>query len=271
LEGDQTPLDAVTDIDDESVAGVSHGLEHNDQSNGHDDDYGSGSDSSNEHSGHEADIEPDQAWRSPLPAPGALNPSQSIADQRHFLPPVSHTPPGTNSANSATALPGLPAPLPGSRRWYSGTNSSENVNNIFGVSPSNDSLLMSGYEASPFAPTSLEKQQLASKWGALSKRWARNDPATSSTSLGTGQPVHPGTTRSISDHMSTGWASPRLVRMDLKEDQGQSLLPPDLGQGQNAGGLGGQGEKKPFRFFSLRRPTSSGSANDRSGTSPARE
>lgn len=269
LEGDQTPLDAVTDADDESVIG---GYQPQDWigPEGHDDnEYGSGSESSDDHSGHEADIEPDHAWRSPLPAPGVVQPGQQA--ERPFLPPMpSHTPPlaipnatGTGS-QSTSAVPGLPAPLPGVRRWYSGTNSSDNVNNIFGVSPSNDSLLLSGYEASPFAPTSSEKQQLALKWGALSKRWARNDPPVI-TGPSNGAPVHPGTTRSISADLSGGgWISHRVQAED-NHQQGNNLSPLGAAPSQ------AQGEKKPFRFFSLRRPTSSGSANDRSGTSPARE
>lgn len=271
LEGDQTPLDAATDADDESVSvfptqdlDVLEGEEH---------DYGSGSESSDEHSGHEADIEPENAWKSPLPAPGALQPGQQASADRPFLPPTSTPPlaiPNQGAAQqSSSALPGLPAPLPGVRRWYSGTNSSENVNNIFGVSPSNDSLLLSGYEASPFAPTSSEKQQLALKWGSLSKRWGsgRND---SPAAVNAG-PLHPGTTRSISADLSGGggWLSHRLQKGDDKADL--NLSPPEAGQPQGQGQGGPAGEKKPFRFFSLRRPTSSGSGNDRSGTSPARE
>jgi len=308
LEGDQTPLDASTEFDDESVSGaldehmdifdvdplgssvnvvpVASAVEHD----------GSGSEGSSEASGHEAGIEPEHAWRSPLPNPPTLNMAYGhpSGSERQLLPPTSHTPPATNAPHgNGPTLPGLPA-LSGSRRWYSGTSqSSENVNNIFGVSPSNDSLLLSTYEASPFAPSSTERQQLALKWGSLGKRWARNEPTTanstqtatrsfSAADLGAGWfpgRMHKKDNSSSSNHASNANANasaeglPRLtttssapIPMETKDGKGDDQAPQ-----QGSLGSSGSVEKKPFRFFSLRRPTSSGSVADRSGTSPNKD
>ena len=241
LEGDGTPLDAVTDIDEESVSGLPQGIEPMETFE-HED--GSGSESSGEPE-HTNQAHP---WKSPL-APNTLyGPSTS---ERQLLPPSSRTPPA-NTNNSAPVLPGLPIPMAGSRRWFSATSSSEHVN-VFGISPSNDSLL-GNLENNPFAPTSSEKQQLAAKWGTLGRKWGRQDP--------------PSPNRNANPQ-SNGWLSIgkrdegvdiplNRQRLGTREDE-----KPTVGSGSS--------EKKPFRFFSLRRPTSSGGSADRSGTSPARD
>jgi len=300
LEGDQTPLDASTDLDDESVSGAlddHHDIFDADLGpviNGHPhtaENEGSGSEGSSEVSGHEADIEPEHAWRSPLPGPAALNlayghvhPSGS---ERQLLPPTSHTPPlSTAQHGNGPTLPGLPA-LSGSRRWYSGTSqSTENVNNVFGVSPSNDSLLLSTYEASPFAPSSKERQQLALNWGSLGKRWARNDPRSTSASNPNVNAAQPATRSFSAADLGAGWFPGRMHKKDNSTDlpkittTSSAPIPmaPTDNKDANDSSLvpgsmssSGSAEKKPFRFFSLRRPTSSGSVADRSGTSPNRD
>lgn len=120
----------------------------------------------------------DELWRSPGPAHNDHALVPTISESKRLPAPNSTTPP--NGAPSA--LPGLPA-LPGSRRWFSGTSSNENVAFSF-MHPvgttSNDSL---NFDPSPFAPSASEKKALL-KWGPLSKhRWARgNDTATAPVS-----------------------------------------------------------------------------------------
>lgn len=306
LEGDQTPLDAHTDMDDESVIGTGAFVEGDEYDGRFDrvevDLNGEGDGSASDSSG-DADVEHDEPhraglnstlWRSPLPAPNALYAGHSVSE-RQLLPPLSRTPPGqpSGSVSGPAALPGLPVPLHGSRRWFSGTSSSEHVN-IFGISPSNDSLLLAGaaagsgtgpagFESNPFAPTSSEKQQLALKWGALSKRWAaRNEPSSPGSATTTiprpasahqTLPPHPGAVRSISADMSSGWITATTSGLGDRETTALQRLEPPQQQSphQHQNGTHQNGEKKPFRFFSLRRPTSSGSTGDRTGTSPARE
>ena len=299
LEGD-TPLDANTEVDEESMVGaMDDEHEHERDVIGFEMDLGApedaalehgaeddGSDSGSSNSGHDADIEPDQSiWRSPLPAPNAL-PYPVHANSAHqLLPPSSRTPPsGSNPAHqhSAPSLPGLPA-LPGSRRWYSGTTSSSQENvNVFGISPSNDSLLQAAYESSPFAPSSSERQQLALKWGSLGRRWGKDHAgqAAAIQAHGQGQGQGQSVTRSFSADLGAGWLPSRLRRDDLAHDVQDAHGAHDEHDkdkdGKDANALAPErasGEKKPFRFFSLRRPTSSGSASmgERTGTSPARE
>ena len=299
LEGD-TPLDANTEVDEESVAGAlddEHDHDERDVS-GFDMDLGTmdeaamdqgveddGSDVDSSNSGHDADVEPDQSiWRSPLPAPNALTYPAHANSAHQLLPPSSRTPPsGSNPAHqhSAPSLPGLPA-LPGSRRWYSGTTSSSQENvNVFGVSPSNDSLLLAAYESSPFAPSSSERQQLALKWGSLGRRWGK-DHAGQVAAVGAhahgqaaGQGQGQSVTRSFSADLGAGWLPSRLRRDDHAHDTHDHAHDEhDKDGSPNAlAPERASGEKKPFRFFSLRRPTSSGSASmgERTGTSPARE
>jgi len=136
----------------------------------------------------------DESWRSPVPE-HAQPPREPSTALNRFMPP-STTPPAaitntnTNSTTNTTSiLPGLPT-LPGSKRWFSGTASHENVAFSFmhpGGTISNDSL-----NSSPFAPSASEKQAL--KWGPLSRdRWSRGAESvpgpsarTSSTDLGNG-------------------------------------------------------------------------------------
>lgn len=269
---------------------------------------------------------PDLAWRSPLPAPGAVHHQALVQSDHRLLPPSSTTPPGVPS------IPGLPS-LPDSRRWFSGTSGaastenlgmsinlgavlgsgsnhhSANSSNIFGISPSNDSLhILSGgpYDSnSPFAPSAVEKQQLALRWGPLSKyRWGKPQGEA-------GQQAHPGQrnetgiTRSTSHDLSTNgststWLSSRFPSGSIgkkdtsnlsnvfnrtdhhPQDHHQGHFEPmglnpdhrqgDGGEGQQAN-LSTSAEKKAFRFFSLRRPNSSGKESDRLsdklGTSPS--
>ncbi|ORX40528.1 hypothetical protein BD324DRAFT_647455 [Kockovaella imperatae] len=192
------------------------------------------SDSSSEH----------DLWRSPLPAAGNLR-------EGRLLPP-STTPPG------APALPGLPS-LPIARPWLS-TSSSENL-----AFASNDPLVRTtSYEANPnpFAPSASEKKALALgslNWGPLSRgNRTRNEGGA-------------GTARNLS--LNTNWLSSRFphgsnnnthpLKTSVSNDAIRSTLSAGQGnqsQGQNDESSENPGDspKRPFRFFSLRRPTSSG-------------
>ncbi|WVR00273.1 hypothetical protein IAU59_007416 [Kwoniella sp. CBS 9459] len=160
----------------------------------------------------------------------------------------------TNNATTPTSppnIPGLPA-LPGSRRWFSGTVSSDNIPSTFGgfmhPTTSNDSLSLSGgtYESSPspFAPTSSEKKALAAKWAPFGKRWTGAlGGAGAGAGAGAGQE---------NDGGSSGW--PTSAETHLSKAASSSALP---GVGAIGEGLEDKGgERKPFRFFSLRKPPS---------------
>ncbi|WVF73099.1 hypothetical protein IAT40_007918 [Kwoniella sp. CBS 6097] len=169
-----------------------------------------------------------------------------------------------NNASSGTPtsppnIPGLPA-LPGSRRWFSGTVSSDNIPSTFGgfmhPTTSNDSLTLSGtYESSPspFAPTSSEKKALAANWAPFGKRW------TGALGGGGGS----GNARGAAEETS-GW--PLSADAHLKAASSSALPVGGGGGGAIGEGLEDKGEKKPFRFFSLRKPSSSTSAGP--GTTP---
>ena len=316
LEGDQTLLDAGREAGEENDDGEEfhvrttiqealrsgpQGSVHSPKTNGTTIEHEMSSDSSEEPATtgrNEVDkstpSEQHDAWRSPSLSTGL--PTHHSNSSQRLLPPSSTPPP------AAPAIPGLPA-LPGSRRWYSGTSSAENLHlglNTFGSSPSNDTLnMIAGYDSSPFAPSAVEKQQLALNWGPLSKyRWARPnaDPnavtrtmsadlgPTSSSSAASG--LHSTSTSPLS---STTWLTSRFPHgkrdsspvTSSREKAGGGFGDSPTGSGGGAGtGVGVPGgdeddktntaDKKPFRFFSLRRPTSSGQGSDRSGTSPAR-
>jgi len=249
LEGDQTPLG--TDADEEPIASstLEEALNFDPPSNhAHVDGHDSGSESSDEHDpwGSPAELSKD-----PKPLSGSL-----------FAPPTT-TPPAAHS------LSGLPASA-GARRWFSGSTSAENVNSFSFMQPtsttSNDSLsLTGGYEASPFAPSASEKKALALKWGPLSKyRWAgaNRDP----------QASLPGLTRSSSTELDTngsGWLSSRFGNANAhahanlnrnvkgnKNVKGNGNLDSksDLDIAEQSGEEDERQDKKPFRFFSLRKP-----------------
>ena len=269
LEGDQTPLGEVIDVPPTHVSpGASI------RANGHGsrfiEAHDDSSDSSSEH---------DQ-WRSPAVMAGRTDGTGRLP------PPTSTTPP------HAPALPGLFS-LPTTRRWFSGThsNSAENINvSTFPSSTSNDSLLVrtiSPYETGAFAPSALEKKALALNWGPLSRsKWGK--PDTGSGGGGEGQP------RNLS--LNTNWLSSRLPTGSpfhpLKTSVSSDILRPSSNTSHGSGssalhalaitnGLGqvdgggegvaqetdnlGESPKKPFRFFSLRRPNSSGQGSNGSG------
>ncbi|OCF38219.1 hypothetical protein I316_00445 [Kwoniella heveanensis BCC8398] len=279
LEGDQTPLVSG----DEDLPGTFDEPQSFDLDNDpplplpvtvSDEAADDGDDSGGSDSGGEEDI-----WRSPMTAEPRLKDhppmkrhsgSGSGMYGRLLAAPTSSNPgsgyPSTmsnpainvNNATAATAsppnIPGLPA-LPGSRRWFSGTVSSDNIPSTFGgfmhPTTSNDSLALSGtYESSPspFAPTSSEKKALAANWAPFGKRWTG--------ALGGGG----GGTRETEGGAS-GWPS---AESHLKAAS-SSALPRGIGGGTAVGeGLEDKGERKPFRFFSLRKPSS----NSGPGTTP---
>lgn len=250
----------------------------------------------------------DELWRSPYAEPA--QPAESYPQPsglKRLLPP-STTPPGTalghrtsgiGAGNSTPALPGLPA-LPGSRRWFSGTSSNENVAFSF-MHPvgtaSNDSLL---YEPSPFAPSASEKKALALKWGPLSKyRWARGggggaQPQTHAQAqiegqegIGHGLPIPRRGSADMSLPASTGTSPTARIgsagggwlasRFNINANANANHVASANANGNGANGDSlvdfagtgsgaleaddeedeGKSEKKPFRFFSLRKTPSS--------------
>ncbi|ORY33365.1 hypothetical protein BCR39DRAFT_463645 [Naematelia encephala] len=204
LEGDATPLH-----DDEPLPTQQADTRPTDDSD---------SESADDHSGSNDDV-----WRSPMTSAPTLDVATKHLGGTRLTPP--------NLTTTPPALPGLPN-LPGSRRWFSGTTSAENISSYSFLHPttSNDSL---SYEASPFAPTSSEKKQLALKWGPLSKyKWAREEQQAS---------------RSSSMDLSlggSGWLGGKPWANG--NDHGGD---PDEMEGEED-----KNERKPFRFFSLRKP-----------------
>lgn len=241
--------------------------------------------------GHESDSESgDELWKSPSTesahAPQPLSHAQTSlpTSQGRFMP-SSTTPPAINVNPLATApapaLNGLPA-LPGSRRWLSGTSSNENVAFSFlhpGRTASTDSLQ---FESSPFAPSASEKQAL--KWGPLSRyRWARGNEAapgpsarSSSVDLGLGNGIvnssNSTSTATSSNGTGTGmtttrnWLSSRFGTSpsSLAEAPVHALSKTITTSTSSSGYDGGdnheevtdEAEKKPFRFFSLKKTPS---------------
>ena len=238
LEGDQTPIEPETD-DDPLASTLPKAHSHEPPTTEpHPDAPESGSESSDQH----------DLWRSP---PLIEHDSRAINGSR--LAPPSTTPP------SAPSLPGLPA-LSGSRRWLSGTSSAENINQYTFMQPtsstSNDSLnLVSGYEASPFAPSASEKKALALKWGPLSRyRWAGVNRDT---------PGPTGSAQSSSVELGasgSGWLSSRFNGAhngigNGTVDEGSDVnTDPNHEMAEQSGEEDERLDKKPFRFFSLRKP-----------------
>ncbi|WWD19627.1 hypothetical protein CI109_104089 [Kwoniella shandongensis] len=230
-------------------------------------------------SGSESGEDDEDVWISPIADPRAISAQQPL--QRHkrlsgtttgrLLPPSTSSPSassgnlnGTNaSATTPPAIPGLPA-LPGSRRWFSGTLSSDNIPSTFGFmhpTTSNDSLNhLPGYENSPFAPTSSEKKVLAAaKWAPFSKRWAG---ANSSTSTGTGG----------EEDMSSGWprSTSTTALKSIIGSSSRSRMEDGNDEDHEGVGLGSSSgsERKPFRFFSLRKTTGGSPSQNQGGGTP---
>lgn len=224
----------------------------------------------------------DELWRSPVPehAQPAREPSTAL---NRFLPP-STTPPAVNPntiSTSTSLLPGLPA-LPGSKRWFSGTASNENVAFSFmhpGGTTSNDSL-----NSSPFAPSAIEKRTLG--WGPLSRdRWSRGAESvpgpsarTSSTDLGNGVVGNSTTTATGSRSTTGNWLSSRFgsssassrasthsafeaFKSDADKEKHDQHQTGDTGNGNGVTVLNdeedGTKAEKRFGFFSLRKTPSS--------------
>ncbi|WRT70232.1 uncharacterized protein IL334_007227 [Kwoniella shivajii] len=253
LEGDQTPL--VTgdeDLPETFDDPLSFDLDERSpvfkmakEAEGNADDSASDSDDVDDDDDEEEEDEDD--WKSPLPEPKQLKETKENSYKRSSSSSSSRLPPPSSSSsismtgqttannlhstNSPPAIPGLPA-LPGSRRWFSGTVSTDNIPSTFGgfmhSTTSNDSLNLPGYDSSPFAPTSSEKKALASaKWQPFGKRWPGfNDDST-----------------------TNGWPE-------------QNSPATSNGNGNKTKDEDDKGEKKPYRFFSLRGKPSTG------GTSP---
>ncbi|WWC71999.1 uncharacterized protein I206_105958 [Kwoniella pini CBS 10737] len=210
----------------------------------------SGSDSSREDHDNED-------WKSPLPEPKQLKDAKESAYKRlsanssavKLLPGLGQPPSASpvsislanNNSTSPSTISALPNLLPSSRRWFSGTSSSDNLHSggfggFMQHTTSNDSLNLPGYESSPFAPTSSEKKALASaKWqpfgggmGLGNKKWSAF-----------------GAPNNNEEDANGGWPEPS----------------PPLHNGQlNGVGEDDKGEgKKPFRFFSLRGKAATGS------------
>ncbi|WVQ84492.1 hypothetical protein IAT38_006644 [Cryptococcus sp. DSM 104549] len=252
LEGDQTPY--VGAGDDFSVVDDPLRL-----------DLGEGDSAQGDDSASDSGDDADEVWRSPMPEPRMPNQAQPSHPhphhgylQHHRLPsgsmsasrlplPSSTSPslsPGPNG-NSTTPplLPGLPA-LPGSRRWFSGTLSSDNIPSTNGSlshtqpfgggafsgfmhpTTSNDSLnLGPGYENSPFAPTAGEKKALAAaKWKPFTKRWA-------------GAEADGGASGSTGTSIGGGWPSSLGFGMGRRENSGMGVA---SGSGSGAGAVGEQ-------------------------------
>jgi hypothetical protein len=220
----------------------------------------------------------DESWRSPEHAP--REPSTAL---NRFLPP-STTPPAVNPnaiTTNTSILPGLPA-LPGSKRWFSGTASNENVAFSFmhpGGTTSNDSL-----NSSPFAPSAIEKQTL--KWGPLSRdRWSRGAESvpgpsarTSSTDLGNGVVGNSTATATGSRSTTGSWLSSRFgsssassrapthsafeaFKSDAEKEKHDQHQTGDASNGNGVAVLNdeedGTKAEKRFGFFSLRKTPSS--------------
>jgi hypothetical protein len=247
--------------------------------------------------GHDSGSESgDELWRSPVPehAQPAPAPAASTTHGR-FLPPSTTPPAGTHvnngtttASNPSTMISALPA-IPGSRRWFSGTSSNENVAFSFkhpGGTTSSDSLQ---FDPSPFAPSASEKQAL--KWGPLNRyRWPRgNDPAappgpgttvsasasarTSSIDLGNGivaAPAPPAVSTTRNWLSSRFGTSPNSTAEAPVHSLAQTttLRSSSSGLGNGNGAHDGEGddadhgvldesERKPFRFFSLKKTPSS--------------
>lgn len=236
LEGDQTPLGPETD-EDPTRSTLEEALKFdppNGNSHAHVDGHDSGSESSDEH----------DLWRSPT----YVDKESKRHSGSRLIPPTT-TPPG-----NTPSIPGLPALL-GSRRWFSGTSSAENVNSFSFMQPtsstSNDSLnLAGGYETSPFAPSASEKKALAAKWGPLSKyRWAGANRDV--------QSVLSGSTRSTSTDLGTpasGWLSSRFGNANGNHTAHEAEHKLDLDVAEQSGEEDERQDKKPFRFFPLRKP-----------------
>jgi hypothetical protein len=231
----------------------------------------------------------DELWKSPVPEPAHLpqpQPHQPPVTHGRFMP-SSTTPPAINVNPLAAAAPtpipalnGLSA-LPGSRRWLSGTSSNENVALSFlhtgRTAASTDSLQ---FDSSPFAPSASEKQAL--KWGPLS-RWARGNesapgPSARSSSvdlgLGNGIVAAPNSNSTISTTSSgtvTGgttrnWLSSRFGTSPsaLADAPVHALSKTITSSSSGSGYRNGddheevmdEAEKKPFRFFSLKKTPS---------------
>ncbi|WWC91692.1 uncharacterized protein L201_006638 [Kwoniella dendrophila CBS 6074] len=218
------------------------------------------------------DIEDD--WKSPLPEPKQLKETKessykrlSSSSSRLLPPPPSNNISPVSTTTSPPAISALPSLLPGSRRWFSGTSalpsasiSNDNLplnshghghgHNKFGGfmhnTTSNDSLnlpLSSGYENSPFAPTSSEKKALASA------KWQPFGSGNNGNIFGLGNSNDNkkwsafGTSPSNDDSLSNGWPTSNNV-------ENKNKLNDDNQMGDN---------KKPFRFFSLRGKPTTGS------------
>ncbi|WVR07693.1 hypothetical protein IAU60_004735 [Kwoniella sp. DSM 27419] len=231
LEGDQTPLvSGDEDLPNSYEEPVSFTLDEQASADHADD---SASDSGDE-----------DMWRSPASADPRLNmvkdPSKRLSGGGYYGRLLglgnahgygtTNAPGHANANTTPPAIPGLPA-LPTSHRWFSGTVSSDNIPSTFGgfmhPTTSNDSLnLGPGYESSPFAPTSSEKKALAAKWAPFSKRWGMgsNDVNANGAAV-------------------SGWP-------DSHKSASSSALP------ESSGDEADRGEKRSFRFFSLRKPPS---------------
>ena len=248
LEGDQMPLGSEDDEQTRSftLEEAPHSSEpSNGEALGTVDAHDSGSESSEEH-----DI-----WRSPV----GLERGTKREPSTRLAVPIT-TPPG------ATSLPGLPA-LPGSRRWFSGTTSADNVNAFSFMQPtsttSNDSLNLAGaYESSPFAPSASEKKALALKWGPLSKyRWAgANRDAHQESSLSQSERSERSERSSSVNSVApgSGWLASRFGNAsgngnaDLSSEtvsKADTIAVSEQSREEDE-----RQEKKPFRFFSLRKP-----------------
>ncbi|WVW86147.1 hypothetical protein I302_108188 [Kwoniella bestiolae CBS 10118] len=200
-----------------------------------------GDDEDNNSVGSDSD-EADE-WKSPLPEPKGLKETKESAYKRlsssssRLLPPSNLTGTSGSPNTSPATISALPS-LPGSRRWFSGTLSSDNIPSSSGVgatsnsafggfmhsTTSNDSLNLPGYENSPFAPTSSEKKALAN--------W---------------QPFGGG--------KKGPWSA--FGSSNNKEDEDGSIS--DGWPTSTATNGTGNENKKPFRFFSLRGKPTTGS------------
>ncbi|WWC64604.1 uncharacterized protein I303_107215 [Kwoniella dejecticola CBS 10117] len=228
----------------------------------------SASDSGSDHSAE--DEEEHEDWKSPLPAPKQLKDTKESAYKRlsanssatrllspSTVPglglgqPTSASPVSVSSVNqtnntSPSTISALPNLLPSSRRWFSGTSSSDNLHSggfggFMHNTTSNDSLNLPGYESSPFAPTSSEKKALASaKWQPLGGGLGNKKWSAFGAPLGVGSGA-------ANDEIDAngGWPEPS-----------PPLRPGQLnGVREAEDDKAGEG-KKPFRFFSLRgKPT----------------